>query len=322
MKIKVFHSETQAEVKQLDLSHLIRAEGSCFIGRSQASGLSLDSPNISRLHGKFSRRDGQYYFCDLGSSNGSMIQGEMAVANQDYLLQPGQIIRLGDFVLSLEAVSELPEELPEELPATVIGSVDATVVSTYMDSTVDITVDVTTDIDHNDDADQQVIEAELIKEPSALVKITSVEPDYNLQTQTKALFAAMNQRILAELKAAGNLSRDTYLKAVRRARTSIEQERLIDPEQFEKEAEKHWRSLTRNTSMLGAQIGLATAQGASQLGQRLGAAAKAAWSEFLAHRPDANQPLESTQPASATLPDESPPASLEAESPESNAAQN
>jgi pSer/pThr/pTyr-binding forkhead associated (FHA) protein len=284
MKIKVFHSERQAEVKQFDLSHILRAEGSCFIGRSQASGLSLDSPNISRLHGKFSQRNGEYYFCDLGSSNGSLIQGEMAVANQEYLLQPGQIIRLGDFVLLLEAAPEMPEELP----TTVIGDVDATVVSTYPNSVIDILED----IDDDDLKNQQVVQAELVEESSsALVRLTSIEPDHNLQTQTIALFAAINQRILTELRAAGNLSRDTYLKAIHRARTSIEQERLIDPEQFEKEAEKHWRSLTRNTSAIGAQIGLTVTRGVAQLSQRLGAAAKGAWSEFLTYDSDVKQPL-------------------------------
>lgn len=268
MKIKVLHSETQAEIKQINLSHAIQAGKDCFIGRSQASGLSLDSPNVSRLHGKLTERDGQYYFCDLGSSNGSLIQGEMAIANQDYLLQPGQIIRLGEFVLLLEAIPDLPEELP----ATVIGSLDETVISGYASSK---------DIDCSDEPDQQIIEAELVKPSSALVKLTSVESDYSLQSQTKALFTAINQRILSELKAAGNLSRDTYLKAVHKARVSIEQERLIDPEQFEQEAEKHWQSFAKNTSALGAQIGVAAAKGASNLGHRLGAAAKAAWSEFL-----------------------------------------
>jgi pSer/pThr/pTyr-binding forkhead associated (FHA) protein len=286
MKIRILHSETQAEIKQINLTHTIRAEGSCFIGRSQASGLSLDSPSVSRLHGKFSHHDGQYYFCDLGSSNGSLIQGEVAIANQEYLLQPGQVIRLGDFVLLVEAALEMFEEPAE----TVINSLEATVISSYGNPAV-----VQPDASYDEERNEAVIEAELVKETSsALAKLSSAEADYNLQNQTKALFIAINQRILAELRAAGNLSRDTYLKAIQRARTSIEQERLIDPEQFEHEVEKQWRALARNTSALGAQLGLVAAKGASHLGQRLGAAAKAAWSE-LTHRPTVAQPS-SAQP--------------------------
>lgn len=300
MKIRVLHSETQAEIKQLNLSHVLRSEGSCFIGRSQASGLLLDSPSVSRLHGKFFHQDGQYYFCDLGSSNGSLIQGEMAVANREYLLQPGQVIRLGDFVLLLEATPELPEQLPE----TIIGNLDATVISAYTHSTEATSAEVLTEtncMDINDKDGKEVIEVELIKEPSALVKLTPTQADYSLQAQTIALFAAIHQRVLSELKAAGNLSRDTYLKAIRKARESIEQERLIDAEQFEKEAEKRWHSLTKTTSTVGAQIGLATAKGASNLGQRLKAATKAAWSEFLTHRP--TKQTETIQQSSPDEPD-------------------
>lgn len=301
MKIRVLHSETQAEIKQLNLSHVLRSEGSCFIGRSQASGLSLDSPSVSRLHGKFFYQDGQYYFCDLGSSNGSLIQGEMAVANREYLLQPGQVIRLGDFVLLLEATPEPPEQLPE----TIIGNLDATVISTHTHPTEATPAEILTEtncVNISDEDGKEVIEAELIKESSALVKVTSIEADYSLQTQTMALFTAIHQRVLSELKAAGNLSRDTYLKAICKARESIEQERLIDPEQFEKEAEKRWHSLTRASSTLGAQLGLATAKGVSNLGQRLRAATKAAWSEFLTHRP--TKQTETTQQNSPDQPDQ------------------
>lgn len=310
MKIKVLHSETQAEVKQINLSHLMRAEGSCFIGRSQASGLSLDSPSVSRLHGKFSHHDGQYYFCDLGSSNGSLIQGEIALANQEYLLQAGQVIRLGDFVLVLETVPELQEE-PSE---TVMESLDKTVVSTYVDSSIEHSID--SGCDGNES--NLVIEAELVKESSALVKLTPAEVDDGLQTQTKALFVAINQRILSELRAAGNLSRDTYLKAIRSARASIEQERLIDPEQVEKEAEKHWQSLVKNTSALSVQIGSATARGASSLGNRLGAAAKAAWSEFSAQRHP--KQTESAPQTELNLPIEKP-SVHESDASESNTAE-
>jgi pSer/pThr/pTyr-binding forkhead associated (FHA) protein len=302
MKVKVFHSDTQTQIKEFNITHLIREGESCFIGRSQHSGLSLDSPSVSRMHGKFCHRDGQYYFCDLGSSNGSVIKGGMAEVNQEYLLQPGDVIRVGDFVLLLE---ELPE-VPEELSPTVMGNVDATVMSGYTDLNTDLNVEFP-----NLAEDKQVIEAELVnQESSALVKLADLEADYNLQQQTKALFAAINQRILAELRAAGHLTRDTYLKAVRKARTSIEQERLIDPDQFEKEAEQYWQSVAKSTSELSARIGVAAAKSASHLGQRLGAAAKAAWNEFLSHQPDLSQQSEisevSTSDASGSEPTPNP----------------
>lgn len=67
--------------------------------------LVLDSANVSRLHGKFLRQDGHSSFYDLGSSNGSIINGEKVTVNQANVLKAGDIIRLGDFVLLLEDVS-------------------------------------------------------------------------------------------------------------------------------------------------------------------------------------------------------------------------
>lgn len=289
MKIKVLHSETQAEIKELNLTYILKEGESCFIGRSQNSGLTLDSPSVSRLHAKFLRQHGQYYFCDLGSSNGSIVKGEVAAANQNYLLQSGDVIRLGDFVLLLEETPELSEDLAQ----TVIGGLDSTVVAGYTHTTANIPMDITADSEsQTDEPDSEeeaepIIIAELVKdESSALVRIEPLEVDHTLQGQTKALFTAINQRVISELRAAGNLTRDTYLKAIRKARESVERDRLIDPDQFEKEAEKYWQSVAKNTSQLGARLGTVAARGASNLGSRLGAAAKAAWSEFVTHRPE------------------------------------
>lgn len=267
MKIKVLHSETQAEVKELDLAQMLQEGESCFVGRSQNSGLVLDSPNISRLHGKFSCEAGQYYFCDLGSSNGSMVRDEIAVANQNYLLQPGDVLRVGEFILQLESTPE------EELSLCVVNDSDAAV-----------TIDMPNALIANEDI-EQVIEAEWVQdESSALVKIHTTEIDHTIQGQTQALFAAINRKVLNDLRITGDFTRETYLRAVHKARASIEQDRRLDPEQFEKEAEKYWKSITKNTSAISSKLGSVAAKGASDLGGRLGAAAKAAWNEFITHR--------------------------------------
>jgi pSer/pThr/pTyr-binding forkhead associated (FHA) protein len=289
MKIKVLHSETQAEVKELNLAHAIAEGESCFVGRSQNSGLVLDSNNVSRLHGKFSRQDGQYYFSDLGSSNGSMVKGELAVANQGYLLQPGDVVRMGEYVLILEA---LPESV-DELPATVIGNLDTTVVAGYGALP---NFDIKSDPEVQEEA--QVVEAEVVREESfAIVKVESQSLDeYDLRAQTGALFTAINQRVVGELRAAGNLTRETYLKAIRKARESVEQNTLIDSDQFEQNAEKYWQSVTKGTSELGAKLGAATMRGAVELGGRLNAAVKAALREFIAPQPKADPAPEATNP--------------------------
>jgi methylglyoxal synthase len=125
MKVKVFDSQTLGEVKELNLALVTKIDGECAIGRAPHSGLVLESPDVSRLHGKFLIKDGEYFFSDLGSVNGSIVNGKNAEINQRYPLKVGDVIRLGEFVLIMEDISEVAEELPE----TVISSIDATIIS-------------------------------------------------------------------------------------------------------------------------------------------------------------------------------------------------
>lgn len=125
MRVKILNSQTLRELKELNLAIVTKIEGGCLVGRSANSGLVLDSPDVSRLHGKFLFQDGNYYFCDVGSSNGSIVNGKLAETNQNYVLKAGDVIQIGEFVLIMEEI--IP--VPEELPATVIGGIDATVIS-------------------------------------------------------------------------------------------------------------------------------------------------------------------------------------------------
>lgn len=273
MQLKVLHSQTQAKITELDLDEVLEHEDECLMGRSTDSCLVLDSPDISRQHGKFFRQGGEIYYVDIGSRNGSKVNDEIVEQNQSYLLQPGDVIQAGEFVLIIQETSDVFED------ATVIRDLDATIVS------------------------PQRLNAEVVEEaPGALVKVTtsSIEAD-DPKYHTKALLVAINKRVLGELRAAGNLTRDSYIKAVRKARETIESNKLIDPDELEQEAEKYWQSLTKGTSALGnrlgsaaikgvsevsSRIGSAAAKGASEVGSRIGSAAKAAfgaaWREITA----------------------------------------
>jgi methylglyoxal synthase len=121
MKIRVLNTETQVEIREMDLNDWIDQTGECSLGRSPYSGLVLDSPDVSRLHAKFAFESGRYYFYDLGSSNGSMINGKVVDPQQKQLLNSGDIIRIGEFMLTL-----YPDE-QSEMPATVIGGAEMTV---------------------------------------------------------------------------------------------------------------------------------------------------------------------------------------------------
>ncbi|MGB3651500.1 MAG: FHA domain-containing protein, partial [Rivularia sp. (in: cyanobacteria)] len=112
MKLKISNSPTQSELEEIDLSSTTRRGVEYLIGRSPDSDLVLDSEDVSRHHGKFFSQSGNYYFSDLGSRNGTIINGKIAEKNHSYILKNGDIIRIGDFALMMEediSVSEQSE---------------------------------------------------------------------------------------------------------------------------------------------------------------------------------------------------------------------
>ncbi|OUL36892.1 hypothetical protein BV372_04430, partial [Nostoc sp. T09] len=119
MKVKVNYSPTLNEVNELDLALATTPKGEYIIGRAPESDLVLDSPDVSRVHGKFFLQNGNYYFCDLGSRNGSIINGKLAEKNKPVLLKDKDVIRIGDYVMTVEDMVPLSEQLPETVFRTI-----------------------------------------------------------------------------------------------------------------------------------------------------------------------------------------------------------
>jgi methylglyoxal synthase/pSer/pThr/pTyr-binding forkhead associated (FHA) protein len=118
MKIKVYYVELdpKLEDREFDLGSIFKLKNECTIGRSPESDLVLDSPDLSRSHGRIISKNGNYYFIDLGSRNGSLFNDLLTTPSQEYLLNHDDTIRIGDFVLKIE------EE--EEQAATVFKVID------------------------------------------------------------------------------------------------------------------------------------------------------------------------------------------------------
>ena len=94
MKVKIYYAEIAPELESTEFDlNSVKVKGECIIGRSPECGLVLDGADLSRQHAKFFSKDGNYYFFDLGSRNGSLFNGELAQANREYLLSPGDSIR-------------------------------------------------------------------------------------------------------------------------------------------------------------------------------------------------------------------------------------
>ncbi|WP_392533612.1 FHA domain-containing protein [Nostoc sp. C117] len=123
MKVKVSYSPTVSEINEVDLTIESTTRGEWLVGRSPDSDLVLDSPDVSRLHAKFFVKSGSYYFLDLGSRNGSIFNGKQAEKDRPYILNDGDVIRIADYVLILEAV------VSEQLPETVFRIIDPSLFS-------------------------------------------------------------------------------------------------------------------------------------------------------------------------------------------------
>ena len=105
IKIKLFDSKKPTESKELELTSEMMINGECLIGSSPDCGIALPSPEVSPVHSSIYFLEGQYYFTDPASLGGSQFNDEDVKANQKYLLNIDDIIRIGEFVLIIEAVA-------------------------------------------------------------------------------------------------------------------------------------------------------------------------------------------------------------------------
>jgi glycine betaine catabolism B len=98
--LKVFNYQT-GEFQEAVLNP---EQGDCLIGRNASCDLVLESFDVSRIHAKIQAEKNDYYFVDPGSANGSCINGQTVETNQTYPLKLDDLIRIGDFVLLVEAI--------------------------------------------------------------------------------------------------------------------------------------------------------------------------------------------------------------------------
>jgi len=119
------------EQQQFQKHHLKQAypgQTEWVIGRSTACDLVLANPEVSRLHGRIVFDDHAYYFIDLGSTSGSVINGDTVPVNDPRQLQSGDLLQLGETFLYVEgplagaspaatdaAIAYPPVSLPEQL---------------------------------------------------------------------------------------------------------------------------------------------------------------------------------------------------------------
>ncbi|GAB4386375.1 MAG: hybrid-cluster NAD(P)-dependent oxidoreductase [Elainellaceae cyanobacterium] len=101
LKLKSVNFEQQQfQMHQLDQSYAGQVEW--MIGRNTTCDLVLSSPEVSREHGRIFYKDDAYHFVDIGSTSGSLLNGELINATDQRPLRPGDLLQIGETFLYVE----------------------------------------------------------------------------------------------------------------------------------------------------------------------------------------------------------------------------
>lgn len=78
-----------------------------IIGRDSSSGVAINDAEISRKHARLTFQGGKYVLEDLGSTNGTFVNGQRLAS--PVVLKPGDVVSFGEqIVLMYEALSADP----------------------------------------------------------------------------------------------------------------------------------------------------------------------------------------------------------------------
>ena len=108
MKASVRIAAEDKEQREVELSgHVVT------FGRAPDNSIHLEEGVVSGKHGQLERRDGQWFVIDLGSSNGTEVNGErLEPRGLGRRLCAGDRIEVGPFVLTYEEEVEAQEDAP------------------------------------------------------------------------------------------------------------------------------------------------------------------------------------------------------------------
>jgi len=93
-------SRAQTALLMVDGRRLVVGPAGATLGRSRQCDIVLDDPNISRQHAEVRPRGGSWVLSDLGSTNGSRINGRRVEETE--VVRPGDVIELGATRLRFE----------------------------------------------------------------------------------------------------------------------------------------------------------------------------------------------------------------------------
>lgn len=99
-----------------ELDKFLLGQGQVTIGRSPECDIKIDNPAISRKHATLQSREDGYLLTDLGSANGTFLNGEKV--DQPVTVKPGDVINLAKFELRFQSDprSEVEKMIGADVP--------------------------------------------------------------------------------------------------------------------------------------------------------------------------------------------------------------
>lgn len=109
--LRIYYTET-------DQQEVLRLEGQLWAGgRDSASEIPLRDTRISRRHFEISKMSEGFYLIDLGSSNGTKLNGERIPPHEPIKIESGDVIRVLEIEMTLEihdpAIKNRMQQLPQ-----------------------------------------------------------------------------------------------------------------------------------------------------------------------------------------------------------------
>jgi Protein of unknown function (DUF3662)/FHA domain len=93
-------ARAQRALLALDGKRMVVGPAGATIGRSRQSDVVVDDPNVSRQHAEIRPRGGSWVLTDLGSTNGSVLNGRRIEGPE--VLKPGDQIEIGTSSMTFE----------------------------------------------------------------------------------------------------------------------------------------------------------------------------------------------------------------------------
>jgi phage tail-like protein len=103
-------------------------KGTVSIGRTPENDIALETEGVSRRHALLLIRGGNVVLVDLGSTNGSFVNGVQALPQQQVVLKNGDLLTIGRTTLRYDAPAVSPKRPAMVAPPTVVAKLPPRIV--------------------------------------------------------------------------------------------------------------------------------------------------------------------------------------------------